>query len=807
MFCSCTKTTTKMCFNSNKKILLFSILLFSSFVRSQSTYSNWLNFNGTDGVVTIQTNNNADFSDTDQITVEAWVKVNDGPDSANAEANWDFIVSRETDWQLFVEYIGGQLYFGARIRQHYHGDWPKVISSPISENTWYHVAFTADSSSSTGQIKMYVNGQQVNYNNYTVRSSSDGLTNTNNDIAIGAFNANANRALNGEVSDVRIWKTVRTESEISSNADQTLSSNSSLLLYYKLNEGSGTTINDSSGNNIDGTLSGAYQWEPVASQATATITSSDSDNLITSGVVTLTATFSENMAATPLVSIAGLVTNTAMTQGADATEWTYYWQVPSSITTGTYAVTVAATDTNSRPYAGSESLDVSIDPMFYLDANGVTVKCKGCSAGDTGYVGNVLYTAHDNTSIFNKSTSDTDWDRVVTTLVTDMSDLFKFTGPDYANRFNQDISSWDTSNVTTFESMFENAIRFNKDISNWDTSKVTNMSGVFEDATAFNQNISSWDTSSVLNMSYMFHGADVFNNGDGLRVANSPLSWDVSNVENMSNMFYRCVWFNQYIGNWDVSKVTDMSSMFYSAWTFNNGTVIDAYGTWVDPIYTMNWDVSSVTTMERMFMDTHAFNNDITAWDVSSVTNMLYFIPGSRLFHQDLSRWCVTQITSRPSYGSNTNAFSYKDGLSSLTGGESPQGNWYNLYSKHPQWGTCPSPTSNATLTISSNDSDNIITSGVVTLTATFSENMAATPLVSIAGLVTNTAMIQGSSAAEWNYYWQVPSSVTTGTFAVTVAATDTSSLAYDGSTSLNLSIDPMFYLDANGVTIKCSGC
>ncbi len=83
------------------------------------------------------------------------------------------------------------------------------------------------------------------------------------------------------------------------------------------------------------------------------------------------------MAATPLISIAGLVTNTAMTQGSSAAEWTYYWQVPSSVTTGTYAVTVAATDTNSRAYGGSESLDVSIDPMFYLDSNGVTVKCSG----------------------------------------------------------------------------------------------------------------------------------------------------------------------------------------------------------------------------------------------------------------------------------------------------------------------------------------------------------------------------------------------------------------------------------------------
>ena len=90
------------------------------------------------------------------------------------------------------------------------------------------------------------------------------------------------------------------------------------------------------------------------------------------------------MAATPLISIAGLVTNTAMTQGSSAAEWTYYWQVPSSVTTGTYAVTVAATDTTSLAYDGSASLSLGIDPMFYLDSNGVTIKCSGCSAGDTG---------------------------------------------------------------------------------------------------------------------------------------------------------------------------------------------------------------------------------------------------------------------------------------------------------------------------------------------------------------------------------------------------------------------------------------
>ena len=72
--------------------------------------------------------------------------------------------------------------------------------------------------------------------------------------------------------------------------------------------------------------------------------------------------------------------------------------MPSSVTTGTFAVTVAATDTNSKPYAGSESLDVSIDPMFYLDANGVTIKCKGCSRRYR-LCGGVLHTAYDNASL------------------------------------------------------------------------------------------------------------------------------------------------------------------------------------------------------------------------------------------------------------------------------------------------------------------------------------------------------------------------------------------------------------------------
>ena len=45
--------------------------------------------------------------------------------------------------------------------------------------------------------------------------------------------------------------------------------------------------------------------------------------------------------------------------------------------------------------------------------------------------------------------------------------------------FNQNISSWDVSNVTDMQRMFWNSEQFNKDISFWDISSVTNMEGMF----------------------------------------------------------------------------------------------------------------------------------------------------------------------------------------------------------------------------------------------------------------------------------------------------------------------------------------
>lgn len=47
---------------------------------------------------------------------------------------------------------------------------------------------------------------------------------------------------------------------------------------------------------------------------------------------------------------------------------------------------------------------------------------------------------------------------------------------------------------------FANAVTFNQDLSNWDVSQVTSMPEMFQSATAFHQVVSDWNVSNVLDM-------------------------------------------------------------------------------------------------------------------------------------------------------------------------------------------------------------------------------------------------------------------------------------------------------------------
>ena len=137
---------------------------------------------------------------------------------------------------------------------------------------------------------------------------------------------------------------------------------------------------------------------------------------------------------------------------------------------------------------------------FYLDSNGVTIKCPLANVGDTGDVGGNTYVKVDRESLQASITAGANIVLCCTSGITDMSSLLE-------NRsgFNKDIGGWDTASVTTMEKMFKSASSFNKNLSNWDTGNVTNTSRMFQATTFVDIGIGSWTTSSVIDMSYMFY--------------------------------------------------------------------------------------------------------------------------------------------------------------------------------------------------------------------------------------------------------------------------------------------------------------
>lgn len=81
---------------------------------------------------------------------------------------------------------------------------------------------------------------------------------------------------------------------------------------------------------------------------------------------------------------------------------------------------------------------------------------------------------------------------IATGAVKNMSGLFATTAKQNSSNFNEDISNWDTSQVTDMSYMFQGATNFNQDISTWNVSKVTDVSYMFNNAASFNQNLKSW---------------------------------------------------------------------------------------------------------------------------------------------------------------------------------------------------------------------------------------------------------------------------------------------------------------------------
>lgn len=125
-----------------------------------------------------------------------------------------------------------------------------------------------------------------------------------------------------------------------------------------------------------------------------------------------------------------------------------------------------------------------------------------------------------------------------------------------------DFSNWDTSNIISFQSLFQDAPNFNSaTITNWDVGNGRFFALMFAGATTFNQDISDWNIGERviegMGMPRMFINAFSFNQPVG--------KWDMSKVANILEMFKSARDFDQNLGEWDISSVTNATGFLQNA--------------------------------------------------------------------------------------------------------------------------------------------------------------------------------------------------------------------------------------------------
>ena len=81
--------------------------------------------------------------------------------------------------------------------------------------------------------------------------------------------------------------------------------------------------------------------------------------------------------------------------------------------------------------------------------------------------------------------------------------------------------------VEVIDNMFLGAESFNQDLSNWNTGNMTSMRQTFRDALAFNQNLGNWNIMNITDMTSMLNNTNISTeNYDQIL-----LNWSMQNVQ------------------------------------------------------------------------------------------------------------------------------------------------------------------------------------------------------------------------------------------------------------------------------------
>jgi len=242
-----------------------------------------LDFNGSTDYVRITESSSIEPA---AVTISYWVK-RDGSqieyakhlskawqdDSGPTYASYGFEHDTDSQISFYIGEAGG-----------YNG--VQSSANAIPDGTWVHVVGTYDPSASAPQQKLYIDGVLDNSDTNTAAILYD--SGTDADLYFSAEEPSSpSYPFDGTIDEVRIWNRALGPTEVSDLYNGDPVSRTGLVGEWLMDEGSGNTVSDSSGEGNDGDMTGhAATWIPIVKDSTSNDNDGTSQNMTSADQVT-----------------------------------------------------------------------------------------------------------------------------------------------------------------------------------------------------------------------------------------------------------------------------------------------------------------------------------------------------------------------------------------------------------------------------------------------------------------------------------------------------------------------------------------
>ena len=131
-------------------------------------------------------------------------------------------------------------------------DEQETSNGVLNESQWYHLK---------RQLKMEIAVEDYILMVIETNLSGNGLNVNSNSDPLRIASDYAGRFFDGKIDEIRIWSNARSEEEVITYMDSSLTgSETGLVAYYNFNTGTGDTLFDLSNNEHHGTLIGGPEW-------------------------------------------------------------------------------------------------------------------------------------------------------------------------------------------------------------------------------------------------------------------------------------------------------------------------------------------------------------------------------------------------------------------------------------------------------------------------------------------------------------------------------------------------------------------